>query len=118
MLTSTQVKQKCYDIFLYRYNPKIFHKNCDFLIKTEDQKIGAYTNTSCKIKKDIQEKDSLLIDFDSDIYYKYNSKNEEKCKTFYGSSNYPQYGEDLIISNDGYVFSNYPFCYEGGEFLH
>ena len=123
IITSTQVKQKCYDSIVYGYNPTIFHKNCDgnsllFLIKTEDQKLGAYTSTACKEKKNIQEKDSLLINFDSDKYYKYTSNNEEKCKTFYGNFNFPQFGEDLILSIDGYGNSKFPFCYginEGNE---
>ena len=120
-MTSTQVKDKCYDSIVYGFNPQKFHQNCDghallFLIKTDgNQNIGAYTSSSSIVKENIQEKDSILMNFDNDKYYIYTSDNQVECYTSYSDYNFPLFGDDLIIKNNGYGSTQFPFCYGDKE---
>ena len=120
-MTSTQVKDKCYDSIVYGFNPQKFHQNCDghallFLIKTDgNENIGAYTSSSSIVKEDIQEKDSILMNFDNDKYYIYTSDNQVECYTSYSDYNFPLFGDDLIIKNNGYGSTRFPSCYGDKE---
>ena len=115
---SMKVKNKCFDSEVYGFKPEMFYKNCAgnallFLIKTEDgEKIGAYTSESKNENMEIRDEKSMLINFDKNKFYKYNTEKAD-CNIIYNLNDFPKFGGDLEINeNSGESFS---YCYGADE---
>ena len=119
---SMKVKNKCFDSQVYGFTPEMFYKNCYgnallFLIKTEyGEKIGAFTSKSKDENANVQDEKSMLINFDNNIFFKYNKESEIECNIIWNLNDFPKFGEDLIINNK-YGESNFPKCYGINEEL-
>lgn len=120
-LTSTSVKDKCYDSIVYGFNVERFYENCKgnpllLLIKNDKKdKIGGYISDLNEERDSNEEDNSMIMNFDKNKYYNYNSNDKDKCAVFGTSNNFPMFGEDLIIYNEGSAQSNFPICYEAEQ---
>ena len=114
---SVQVKNKCYDIIVYGFNPQRFEENCLgtpllFLIKTQNgDNIGVYTSKSFQGKLIERDEDSLLINFDTSQIFNYNSESSDECSIHFNDENFLKFGKDLTINMDGSGNSEFPTCY-------
>ena len=120
--TSSEILKRCYDSVVYKFDPEKYHSNCDggpllILIKTKSgQNIGAYVTKSIGGNNDLQDEESLLINFDTYKFYSFNKNNAPIEYPIYCNPNsFTRFGEDLIIYNNGKGQSKFPHCYGIGE---
>ncbi len=123
--TKSEILNRCYDSIVYGFDPVKYHTNCDgwpllILIKTKNgENIGAYITKSIEGEKNIQDDNSMLINFDTFSFYSFKKDIAPAEYPIYCSqNNFTRFANDLIIYSNGKGESSFPDCYgisEGKE---
>jgi hypothetical protein len=124
-ITKSEILNRCYDSIVYGFNPEKYHDNCDgwpilILIKTKKgENIGAYITKSIEGEENIEDDNSMLINFDTFTFYSFKKDLAPvKYPIYCSQKNFTRFANDLIIYNNGKGESSFPDCYginEGEE---